>query len=60
MSADNFIPIGPGVERIRDDFRLFPMLRTDFSSDNFQGRKKFEDFDKIKSGTVYYRHSIGS
>ena len=54
-SADNFIPIGPGVERIRDEVsKLFPDASSKiFSSDNFSKREKnLEDMDKIKSGDI--------
>ena len=54
-SADNFIPIGPGVERIRDEIsKLFPNASSMiFSSDNFsKGEKNVEDMDKIKSGEI--------
>lgn len=54
-SADNFIPIGPGVERIRDEIsKLFPdALSKIFSSDSFlKGEKNVEDMDKIKSGEI--------
>ncbi len=54
-SADNFIPIGPGVERIRDEIsKLFPDASSQiFSSDNFsKGEKNLEDMDKIKSGEI--------
>ena len=54
-SADNFIPIGPGVERIRDEIsKLFPDASSMiFSSDNFsKGEKNVEDMDKIKSGEI--------
>ena len=54
-SADNFIPIGPGVERIRDEIsKLFPNASAKiFSSDNLsKGEKNLEDMNKIKSGAV--------
>ncbi len=54
-SADNFVPIGPGVERIRDEVsKLFPDASSKiFSSDNFsKGEKNLEDMDKIKSGDI--------
>ncbi len=54
-SADNFIPIGPGVERIRDEIsKLFPDASSKiFSSDSFsKGEKNVEDMDKIKSGEI--------
>ena len=54
-SGDNFIPIGPGVERIRDEIsKLFPNASSMiFSSDNFsKGEKNVEDMDKIKSGEI--------
>ena len=54
-SADNFIPIGPGVERIKEEIsKLFPDASAQiFSSDNFSsGEKSLEDIDKIKSGEI--------
>ena len=54
-SADNFIPIGPGVERIRDEIsRLFPDASSQiFSSDSVsRGEKHLEDMDKIISGEI--------
>ena len=54
-SADNFIPIGPGVERIRDETsKLFPDVSSQiFSSDNFSRvEKNLEAVDKIKSGEI--------
>ncbi len=54
-SDDNFITIGPGVERIRDEIsRLFPNASSQiFSSDSFsKGEKHLEDIDKIKSGEI--------
>ena len=54
-SDENFIPIGPGVERIRDEIsRLFPNASSQiFSSDSFsKGEKHLEDMDKIKSGEI--------
>ena len=54
-SADNFIPIGPGVERISEEVsKLFPDASSKiFSSDNFsKGEKNLEDMDKIKSGEI--------
>jgi primosomal protein N' (replication factor Y) len=54
-SSDNFIPIGPGVERIRDEVsKLFPEASSMiFSSDNLlKGEKNLEEMDKIKSGEI--------
>ena len=54
-SSDNFIPIGPGVERIRDEVsKLFPDATSMiFSSDNLlKGEKNLEEMDKIKSGEI--------
>ena len=54
-SSDNLIPIGPGVERIRDEVsKLFPDASSMiFSSDNLlRGEKNLEEMDKIKSGEI--------
>ncbi len=54
-SSDNLIPIGPGVERIREEIsKLFPSASSAIlSSDNFSKNIRHSSIiDKIKSGEV--------